>query len=70
MAFNNIEYQKQYYIKNKDKLKDKLLTKIKCNLCNCYVCYTILRRHQRSRKCQKLQQINNDNIDNNIDVIN
>ncbi len=44
---NNKEYDKEWYNKN----KDKLLEKVKCDICNLIVCKKALKRHQKGRNC-------------------
>ena len=48
--FNNIEYQKIYYQKNKDKLLEKLKEKSKCEICNGSYSYVSKNRHLNSEK--------------------
>jgi len=48
--FNNIEYQKKYYLKNKDKLLVKLKEKSKCEICNGSFSYVSKNRHLNSEK--------------------
>jgi hypothetical protein len=51
--FNNIEYQKEYYKKNKDKLLTKLKEKTKCELCGGSYSYVSKNRHNNSEKHKK-----------------
>ncbi len=48
--FNNIEYQKKYYQKNKDKLLVKLKEKSICELCGGSYSYVSKNRHLNSEK--------------------
>ena len=48
--FNNIEYQKEYYKKNKDKLLTKLKEKSKCEICGGSFSYVSKNRHIKTNK--------------------
>lgn len=51
---NKTKYNKEYYIKNKEKIQTKYKEKIICPICKAEVCkahyYT---QHKRSKKCLK-----------------
>jgi len=57
--FDNIEYQKKYYQKNKDKLLEKLKEKTKCEICNGSYSYVSKNRHLNSEKHKRFVLSNN-----------
>lgn len=44
-------YNKEYYEKNKQRIKDMLLKKVTCDLCNRQVNHQNLPRHKQSKLC-------------------
>ena len=62
-VFNNIEYQKEYYKNNKDKLLKKLNEKFTCELCGGSYTYSGKSKHLQTKKHNKF--INNDIIQPN-----
>ena len=53
MGTNKIEYTREYYTKNKEKIKAKMQEKVQCSICNCTITISHLQRHQRTNKCKK-----------------
>ena len=51
MVTNNIEYTRQYYLKNKEKLTLRMYEKIRCSVCGKLGTRCNIVRHQRSKKC-------------------
>jgi len=50
---------KEYYIDNKEQIKEKRKVKVKCELCECLLRKDSLKRHQETIKCKKFQLIDN-----------
>ena len=46
----NLEYHKQYYIKNREKLLDYMKTPMYCDLCQCHFHKTSKTKHFDSKK--------------------
>jgi hypothetical protein len=68
-VFNNIEYQKEYYKNNKNKLLEKLKNKSKCDLCGGSYSYVGRNRHNLSNK--HIRSLNkNENISSDDDLMN
>ena len=53
MPSNGYEYQRAYYIKNRDHIFELIKTKVECDVCHEMVQRGILKRHQTSKKCLK-----------------
>ena len=51
MPTNNPAYMHEYYLKNKDRLRELLRQKVQCKVCNEMVSHWHLTRHQKSKKC-------------------
>ena len=51
MGTNNIEYTRQYYLRNKEKLTSRMYEKINCPNCGKLGTRCNIVRHQRSKKC-------------------
>jgi hypothetical protein len=60
-VFNNIEYQKEYYKKNKDNILTKLKEKTKCDICGGSYSYVSKNRHNNTNK-HMLAEISYDSI--------
>ena len=54
----NIIYQKEYYSKNKSKIIEKYLEKIKCELCGRSVCRYRMNSHLTTKLCINTQKNN------------
>ena len=52
MVTNNIEYTRQYYEKNKERIKQLMGQKIICTHCGIEIVKSHLNRHLKSKKCQ------------------
>ena len=50
-------YYKEYYLKNKSKLCDKLNRKVTCDKCGKCVSYSWLSKHQKSKICDKFSKL-------------
>lgn len=48
-------YQRQYYLKNKERLIKNGCVKVTCDLCNKIVSKNNLKRHQKTKLCMKLR---------------
>ena len=46
-----INYNKNYYSKNKDNIKAKLSEKVECLHCKCTVRHQFLKKHMTTNKC-------------------
>lgn len=78
MDENNLltmEYNKNYYNKNKQKILDQMKLKVICDCCNKSVNKSHLNRHKTTKFCQMVKNKNNiiqnnniENNNNNIDV--
>ena len=49
MPTNNPAYMHEYYLKNKDRLRELLRQKVQCKVCNEIVSHWHLTRHQKSK---------------------
>ena len=47
------EYHKNYYAENKQKITDRMLEKVECDVCKKHVTRCNLPKHQRTVKCKK-----------------
>ena len=67
---NTKEYNKNYYLNNKDKIKAKLTAKLPCPYCDKLQSHQHMNRHQQTKLCKSIQkrklerQIFVDNIKN------
>lgn len=52
------EYNKQYYINNKQKIIEKATTKIACSLCGRVVINNNINNHMKSKLCLNTQNKN------------
>ena len=52
-------YNKQYYENNKDKILEKLTSKVNCEFCNRQVSYENLNKHYTLPICERTQVKNN-----------
>ncbi len=55
---NTKTYNKNYYETNKDKILEKLTSKVKCEFCNRQVSYANLNKHYTLPICERTQQKN------------
>ena len=53
MGTNKIEYSREYYTKNKERIKAKMQEKVECSICGCIITSSHMIRHQKSNKCKK-----------------
>ena len=53
MGTNKIEYTREYYTKNKEKITLRMQEKVQCSICNCTITRSHMIRHQKSNKCKK-----------------
>ena len=51
MSDSEKSYNKEYYEKNKQRIKEQLLKKVQCSLCNREVNHQNLPRHKKSKLC-------------------
>ena len=52
-----MNYNKQYYKLNKDRLQEKYKSRVKCPLCDKDVAKSSLNLHYKTQLCQKRQEI-------------
>lgn len=57
MVKNSSEYNKQYYIKNKERIAEKLYKKVECPYCNRIVNFQNLVKHQETILCYRRSKI-------------
>jgi hypothetical protein len=50
---NTVEYNANYYLKNKETILTKLMEKVNCPNCGRESCHQHLKRHMKSNLCQK-----------------
>ncbi len=55
---NRKTYNKNYYETNKDKILEKLTSKVNCEFCNRQVSYANLNKHYTLPICERTQQKN------------
>lgn len=69
---NSVEYNKNYYATNKDKISEKMKSKVKCQYCDKETTYQHLYRHQLTKLCKSIhkrkieRKLFEENIKNNI----
>ena len=54
---NIVEYRKNYYDQNKEKIRDKMQRTVRCKLCNKDIIFCRYPRHERTTK--HLRRLNN-----------
>ena len=56
MPSNKIEYTRQYFLINKEKITTRMSEKIMCDHCNSFVIRSHMNRHQKTNKCLNCKQ--------------
>ena len=52
MGTNTIEYSRQYYAKNKERIQQIMARKVVCGHCGSVINRSHLARHQKTEKCK------------------
>ena len=52
MPSNKIEYTRQYFLINKEKITTRMSEKIICDHCNSFVIRSHMNRHKKTKKCK------------------
>ena len=52
MGTNKIEYSREYFMKNKERIKARMQEKVMCDICGCTITRSHMVRHQKSNKCK------------------
>ena len=55
MGTNNIEYSRQYYEKNKERIKQIMAQKIMCGHCGSVLVRSLMSRHHQTEKCRNFK---------------
>jgi hypothetical protein len=62
MAKNTPEYMREYYLKNKERIINKLKEKCICEYCNRSVCHQNMIKHMESDYCLRRRKIKEGSI--------